>query len=781
MKKVGMFIIIVCMVTSIIWIYSGSQLVAAETLKITQDQFEFRDEPRVADETLLGTLRIGTPVEWTGETSGRWFRVTAPNGQTGWVHASGLSTPQTRVQPTPRPAAQRSRSVSPPSSNQSQLQTTIRDLRQTNEQYESALEEKDRKIAQLTEDIEELEARLVDVAQLIDDQEQLRKVDQLKTTEIENELAALQETIKKKDEELLTEKVERTKLLNQIRELQAQTANGAGQERFWLYALSLPLNLIGLLVLGFWGIHHIRHKKSEEALLEAVIRERQETEALQERQEDPKKAPTPSPVITPQPQETQEHPPESGLEELDVVMAAASEEETEEVLAGEDEDVVIDLADVLPMSEKMASEKKEEEDVEILIDEGDVEEIEEVEVEVEVEDMEEAEEIENVEEAEEVEAEEKQPIIEETPIIETEGPEEEEAIEIFPEEMESIEPEQEDFDQMVVIETHEAHDEFPQEIQHEPELVLEPEELEIGDIEEEQVYEPEEVLDDDDMEALLEDILEMPQDTSIEELLEEGELEEEKLLPTKEIEQLPKPEEPEAVEIEGERFEMLVERNTQIIEPEEDETFEETLLYQEPTAEEEDTPPETQGDPPSSRKMKDPDTVTTFDDIAVSSSPEKAFESIDEELEISFEPEKEEGIQSDEDSQEIVSEAQDVEEAMLLDNFPSFLEPSPFLNEPEYEPEEGSLTSTEQEHDTEASAVERVREPRYDIELVDVGKNPGHIVHILSKIEGLTRSPQELVEQTPCIIARGAREADAKNFQVVMNKFGSEVRLIEKD
>ena len=72
------------------------------------------------------------------------------------------------------------------------------------------------------------------------------------------------------------------------------------------------------------------------------------------------------------------------------------------------------------------------------------------------------------------------------------------------------------------------------------------------------------------------------------------------------------------------------------------------------------------------------------------------------------------------------------------------------------------------------------KEAKYDIELLDVGPNKDHIIHILSKINGLTNPPQELVGTVPCIIARGANESDAKNFQVLMKKFGSNVRLIQK-
>ena len=759
MKKVGMFIVVVCMLTGIFWGHLDIRVFAAETLKITRDQFEFRDEPRVADETLLGTLRIGTPVEWTGETSGGWFRVTAPNGQTGWVHESGLSKPTTRVQPTPKPASQTSRTISAPaSSSQPQLQATVRELQQRNKQYQATLEEKNKRIAQLTEDIEELEAKLTDVAQMIDDQEQLYKVDQIKTTELQNELAALQETIKQKDEELLATELERNNLTNKIIELQTQTSTETGQERFWLYAISLPLNLIGLFVLGFWGIRHIRQKKSEEALLEASIRERQESEVVQKEPEEPEEEEIIiPPVPSAQKEAAKEHLLESDLEELDVVMAASSgaesvsepEESTETEEALVDEDVVIDLADVLPTNEESSLKAtiQGKEEIEILTDDLEVEELAGITSE-EIVEMETAEELQH---------------IDETPVIQE--PEEQEAIEIFPEEAESIATGQEEFDHIVVIENHKTQEELHEDIEQEPAPEIEPEEIE--------------KIPDDDMEALLENTPEMLQDTSIEELLEEGELEEEELSTAEESENLPEPEVAEEVEIEGERFEMLLERNTQIIEPEEEEAFEETLYYQETDIEEEEIPQSTLKEEVYARKIGDLEKVTTFDDIAVSSAPEESFEAVDEELKVSFEPEKEDTI-SDEETVKTVSEEQETEEEMLLDSLPSFLEPTPVLIEPEYEPEESSFVLTGQGPETETSAAEPSKEPRYDIELVDAGKSPEHIIHILSKIEGLTKSPRELVEQTPCIIARGAKETDAKNFQVVMKKFGSDVRLIKK-
>lgn len=68
--------------------------------------------------------------------------------------------------------------------------------------------------------------------------------------------------------------------------------------------------------------------------------------------------------------------------------------------------------------------------------------------------------------------------------------------------------------------------------------------------------------------------------------------------------------------------------------------------------------------------------------------------------------------------------------------------------------------------------------PQYAIELVYIGKNKEKIVELLSKIKGLTRPSQELVDMVPCIVAWGARQNDAKNFQVVMQKLGAEVRLV---
>ena len=94
-----------------------------------------------------------------------------------------------------------------------------------------------------------------------------------------------------------------------------------------------------------------------------------------------------------------------------------------------------------------------------------------------------------------------------------------------------------------------------------------------------------------------------------------------------------------------------------------------------------------------------------------------------------------------------------------------FAEPSPQLIEPE--------------HETESAETDR-HSGKCTIELVQVGKNREHILHILSKIQGLAKSPEELIASTPCTLARGAEKQDAQNFQMLMQKFGAEVRVIER-
>ena len=86
-----------------------------ETLMVTRDHFEFRDSPQVGEETLIGTLRAGTQVQWTGTVSGDWFEVHGPGNQVGWIHKSGVSAPKsatTSQQPSSRATVTRAPSTS---------------------------------------------------------------------------------------------------------------------------------------------------------------------------------------------------------------------------------------------------------------------------------------------------------------------------------------------------------------------------------------------------------------------------------------------------------------------------------------------------------------------------------------------------------------------------------------------------------------------------------------------------------------------------------------------
>jgi hypothetical protein len=109
---------------------------------------------------------------------------------------------------------------------------------------------------------------------------------------------------------------------------------------------------------------------------------------------------------------------------------------------------------------------------------------------------------------------------------------------------------------------------------------------------------------------------------------------------------------------------------------------------------------------------------------------------------------------------------------------PDFLEPSPVLIEPEYEPEEITVSSAGRPR-ASFSGKPSPKEATYEIELVQVGSNPDRVIEFLSKVKGLPKSPAELIQRVPTIITRDAKETDAKNFQLLMRKLGAEVRLIQ--
>ena len=62
MKKLFISSIIFCTSVFFLCFLNVEQVSGAETLVVEKNQFEFREEPRVAEETLLGTLRAGSKV-----------------------------------------------------------------------------------------------------------------------------------------------------------------------------------------------------------------------------------------------------------------------------------------------------------------------------------------------------------------------------------------------------------------------------------------------------------------------------------------------------------------------------------------------------------------------------------------------------------------------------------------------------------------------------------------------------------------------------------------------
>ena len=809
MKKSLIIPIILCISVIGLYLQHIEPVSAAETLKITQDQFEFRDEPRVADETLLGTLPINTPVEWTGETSGQWFRVKAPNGQIGWIHNSGLSRPTTKPTSTRRPRSNTSR-PSQMVTSQPKLQTTVSTLEKKNEQYKAQLNEKERRIAELTKDIETLENKISDAAQMLDDTEQLRKMNEMQTTEMQNEIAELNKTLEEKENALLTERVEITKLQTQLKNLQSQATGTRDRDWFLLYAVSIPLNILGLFLLGFFWFRNSRRKDQKEVFIqsagqaeeEAAIADNLEQRPEHHREENVELISSPSPEST-----TQEPTTESEFNELDIVMTSSLEEKTlplEEELAQTeeeslvDEDVVIDLSDVLP-AETTADQAEHGEEKEIEIISQELPEQEEPGKTTEK----------TIKEPKEEYSPNTHDITDST---ETTISEEEAEVELQPE---PLEPMSHDEAQEILEDDYENVELFEDDIEVIPEEITEfPEEItgdhicqELDALEAEDLKTSEEAseLDEQFMEVLGE-TSEVKQDTSLDELLEEGELAEEEIA------------EAEKVEIEGETFEMLMEHSTQIIEPEEEQQFEDVIEPEpeQPIEEEHITPIEKQKDV---KTISDLDLISDIPETPIeeAEAEKQQFTSIEPEEAQIFEPEAEQldavlGAVGktekktpetlEQDVQELleepvnksISQAENTSKGSVLHPSqrkamreqvsPELLEPSPILIEPEYEAEEPRLEEEETEitdlTPEQSSSPQQSKEPKYDIELIEVGENKKNIIHILSKIDGLAKTPQELVNATPCIIARGAREADAKNFQVVMKKFGSSVRLIKK-
>lgn len=687
-KVVTSFMIVTIVGLGVLW---AEEVNGAETLTVTKDHFEFRDAPRVAEETLLGTLRKGTPVEWTGTTSGSWFEVRAPNGQTGWIHKSGVSTPRTA--PTRSTSPQTSRSV--PRPTQSTLEKKVAQLEKANKQYKSLLEEKDQRIAALSADVEDLEQKLVETSQQLEDAKQLQQLENLNTPETQTEIAELQETLKQKDEALLADKVELTRLRNQVKTLEQQAGTVAPLERLILYGLN-GLWLIALVIVGFL---YFRQRKSSAP--PDYTQEFHETPAS-ERAEMRATSPSEEPAMV-----TVSDTPQAGS-------GVEPPESTES-----DEDVVIELGDVLPVT--------------VLDEEGGH-------VEEPVEEIEDIEEIADID----VVAEE----VEEDVII----PPGEELIDVD-EVVEVVE----DVNEGEEVEEIEALEELTD--VEEVEDVEKAEEYEETAVEtfEELADEREEEGSEFDFEAIYED------EEGVESSRSAG-----------------------AVEVAGEAFEILDDQDTQLVEVSEDTEAAEPESFDEVEAVEEEY-----------------EVITDFDTLEAEDEIED-IEEVEELEEPASQPEEEADLIEEVEGIEDVEEIEDFEELEDIDleevppealeeipaeeTSPSEdvesldftpVEPLPVFLEPEEHEPPAVPTSAAQASST-APTPQSAKGERYDIELLQVGKQRQKIVEILSKISGLTKSPQELVETLPSIIARGAPEADAQKFQLVMQQFGAQVRLLRQ-
>ena len=706
-----------------------SPAIGAETLKVTKDQLEFREEPRVAEETLLGTLRIGTSVEWTGTISGDWFEVQAPNGQVGWVHKSGLSTPQTLPKPqekpvpksepakppeppTTKPEPGTSRTISSPTPGD-ELSKKVSQLEKTNTQSKALLEAKDKRINELDGELKKLEQKLVDTAQSAGDTKQL----QTRLAEIQKQV---EDALKQKDETVVAlskEKEATTNLQKHIETLQKQASEARPRERVALYAL----NIVWIMLLSFIGFLYVRLKRREKSGLESefggepknyIVSEQYVPSGLKPRIDT-----LPS---TPEDTGREQAVSREFIGEPAIVMAAGPEpeivpveeiEEIEEIPDEEvlDEEVIIELADVLPTEgaiHEIRQDQKSAEDVreiEIVTDEeGPESEIEELEAVEEIGTVEELEEIEEVTDVEEIE------------------------------EVEQTQPER---------------------------LTAEVEETAVDDFDYAAIY-TESTRDS------------LPEDTGVRE---------------KDVK-----EESTAVEIGGEKFERLAEQDTQIIELEEggEEQFEGELVDESVVAE-----------PGEIEEIEELGAIEELEEVNLAGAEIEELGEVEIPGEvIALEEVRENQDDQDVEVLEVIEEIEEIEEVdagaeqfeALLEQRPQrfepaeqplvplLLEPSPVLIEPEHEPAEPLLEGPQLQKDWKPVPPSTSNEPKYDIELVQVGENRKQILRLLSKIEGLTKPPQELVDTVPSIIARGATQSDAKNFQMVMQKLGSEVRLIKK-
>jgi len=733
---------------------------AQEAVNVTQDQLELRSDPADNDENILGTLRANTPVTFTGKVSGKWYQITAPNGQTGWVHQSGVSRPKSLAKPTPTPkpaatpkaektpspAKPTSRAVQKPAEKQPEQPSKSQKaaLEELEKQYKAQLDEKDRRIAELSKELDDVETKLTDAGKMASDLEQLRKSDEANLAEIQTQIASLNETIQQKEQAIASQKNEFAALQEELNKQIASQKTSSLQRALLL--VSLPLNLLGLVLLGYFGIRHIANKQEKQAEALPHLHDTDHFSSEITPAEKPIKRPSSDAVKIQIGKETAD----PQLKDLDVVMtapvteipnipseenvAAAQEQPAyEEQLNLEEtvEETVIDLGDMLEeeSSERLAMDVSEPgviiTEETIIVDEP---------IEIVREEIPES-------ETEPIPTTPEAPVLSET--LENE---------VIEEEFERIEPVEEPAPVASVIEELDEID--VQGIEDDVELEFDDDSDEIEETPIEETETETLAIDDENMEALLVDTPEIEQAVDMDGLLEPGELEEPAF---------------DEIEIAGERFETLPEHGTQIIEMNDDE--------EEPYAE---TPVEGESE--------------IADDIMLESEP-GIIEEIEDEQEIAArtivqapraEAAGEEAIEFEAEEPSFANLRVHEEIDELLDmveppfqgerapkqeaDLRGFAEPSPYLIEPEHDQEELETTAVIDDDQPEL---------KYAIELVKVGRNRDHVIHILSKVQGLPKTPEELLASTPCTIARGANKQDAQNFQMLMKKFGAEVRLTQ--
>ncbi|PID57801.1 hypothetical protein CSB45_06145 [candidate division KSB3 bacterium] len=801
MKKLSTHIVLYLIV--LILSYS-SEVSAREILKITRDHFEFRNAPQASDDTFISTLRVDTPVEWTGKISGKWFEVKAPSGLVGWVHSSGLSNPKTPV-PRPQKTIAPSSVVRRPSSSAqvSKLKASVKTLKKTNAQYEAKLKEQDRRLQESSERIGELEEKLSDADQRLNDQEQLCTLHERKADEAEQRVLVLEETIKEKDDALMSAKVETTRLHNELQNIRTEHSALLSPERL-LLLLSLFVNALGFIFFLAMRKRPAAGKGAAPMLIrEDVKHSDQETEDTDRREE----------VISGKDEglelDSQGHALENDdqMKELDVVMTSSHAEGRISEDAGSDE-VEIDLGDVLPAasagvttvhtgsSDNDNSYAKldplpavPEEREQGLVHEESVEEIISQHTDGEsilddeplivggslldedrLECSEESEHVEELLEDSDETLEEIEKLVQEDPeLVEGFGDDAE-----LPEEgLQAVEISGESFEQLPKSETQliESEEEDEGLFEDLPENFH----LEEDGPGEEHV---EEKCEDEDEDEL---VLEIPGIVDEEEY-EHGmggfETVSETDLAEFEAEKLPDDYSWDADDVTADVAEEVPD-----IDGFQEETHESASINADDPQLEEFT--DNLGEAASQSvevmvagEVDDEEPYDFSETLEMDLEAFKVEETVpvddqDHAISKALHDDREE-INIEKDDLDIFSEleklpesdAEDVSAALLDQDAPSFLEPSPFLIEPEHEPEEPSVP------------VERdAREQGYAIELQDAGHNKEHVIHVLSKVNGLLAGPEELVESVPCIIAKGAGKSDAENFRVIMEKLGAKIRL----